>query len=148
MALKLSTGLRNAMLDSSSLKGAMDGSVIRLYAGNEPSTADAALDSATLLCEVSVNGDGTGVTLAASAQNAAITKNPNESWFGEVLTSGTATFFRMVIPANDDGTLSTTQQRIQGTVAAAGGDAYIANPSIVQGESQSLDYLTFALPSA
>lgn len=148
MALKFSTGIRNAILDSSSLKGAVDGSVIRLYAGTAPSTADAALGTATLLCEVSVNGDGTGISMAASAAGGVLQKDPNESWFGSVDTSGTASFFRIVDAVADDGTLSTVQQRIQGTVAAAGGDAYLASPSLVQGNSQSIDYFAIALPTA
>lgn len=147
MAIKLSTGIRNTILATSSLKDAVDGKVIRLYEGAVPETADASIESATMLCEVSVNGDGTGISMASSASAGVLKKNSNESWFGSVDTSGTATFFR-IVDDSDDGSLSTSQERIQGTVADAGADAYLANPSLVQGNSQSIDYFAIALPTA
>jgi len=53
MALKLSTALRNAMLESQPLKLAMDNCVLKVYSGTQPATADAA-PTGTLLCTYSV----------------------------------------------------------------------------------------------
>lgn len=147
MTLKVSTGARDALLATSPLRDIVGGMVMRLYAGAQPSTADAALGAATLLCEISVNGDGTGVSFETSATSGVLRKEPVESWYGPILTSGTATFFRMEVPS-DDGSLSTTALRLQGTVASAGGDAYLPNTSLIQGGSQAIDYFSVAVPAS
>lgn len=147
MTLKVSTGARNALLAESSLRDAMDGMVLRIYAGAVPSTADASIGSATLLSEVSVNGDGTGISMESTADNGVLRKTSSESWYGEILTSGEATFMRVVAP-DDDGALSTSAVRFQGTVAAAGGDVYIPDPQLIQGDSQAIDYFAVALPAS
>ena len=147
MALQLSTNLRNVMLGSGSLKSEMDGAVIQFYSGTMPASADAALLSGNvLLCTVSLNGGATGGTLAAPATLGVIQKSANEVWTGTVAVSGAATFFRMVQPA-DTNALSITDSRIQGTVAAAGGDAYLANVNLVAGNPQNVSYFSLALPT-
>lgn len=145
--LQLSTNLRNVMLASGSLKSEMDGAVIQIYAGVQPASADAALTvDNVLLCTVSLNGGATGGSLAAPALNGVIQKNPNEVWTGNVVVSGTATWFRMVKPA-DTNALSLTDSRIQGSIAVAGGDAYLASTSLVAGNPVSLSYFSLALPT-
>lgn len=52
MALKLSTALRNAMLESGDLKHSMSNCVLKIYSGAQPLTADTA-PSGTLLCTYS-----------------------------------------------------------------------------------------------
>ena len=52
MAIKTSTGLRNAMLATGSAKAALDGGRINIYAGAAPATADDAVGGATLLCAI------------------------------------------------------------------------------------------------
>ena len=147
MALQISTALRNIMLGSGSLKSAMDGAVIQIYAGTKPAGADAPLlPDNVLLCTVSLNGGATGGTLAAPAQNGVIQKNPNEVWTGTILVSGVATWFRMVQPA-DTNAQSLTDPRVQGTVATAGGDAYLASTSLVAQRPLSLSYFSLALPT-
>ena len=47
MALKASTGLRNAMMTTGSLKSRLDLGFIKIYAGTVPATADDTLGSAT-----------------------------------------------------------------------------------------------------
>ena len=53
--LKVSTGLRNAMLDTAPLRDALDLGFLKLYSGTEPATADADLGAAVLLVTISVN---------------------------------------------------------------------------------------------
>lgn len=145
--LKESTGLRNAMLVTGSLKSVMDGGFIKIYAGTIPETADAALDSATLLRTVTVDGDGvSGLTLGTVATNGQLPKNAAETWKGTNVATGLATFYRHVT-ASDDGTLSTTQARIQGKVAEFGAEMNLANPTLTSGIEQELKYYLVALPT-
>lgn len=144
--MKASTGLRNHMLASGSLKGALDGGEIRIYAGTVPATADAAIGSATLLCTITLEGGATGITFAAAAADGVLQKNASEEWSGTNADSGTATFFRHVIDS-DDGSASTTALRIQGTVNTVGADLNLSSTSLVAAAEQTIDYYSVAIPT-
>lgn len=143
---KQSTGLRNYMLDTGSFKAAMDGGFVKIYAGTIPSSANDSLGGATLLCTISNNSTATGLTVEAVAADGVITKTIAEVWSGVNVATGTASFFRFVTAA-DDGTLSTTQRRWQGTVGIAGHDMNISDTALVSAAPQLIDYATFALPT-
>jgi len=146
--MQLSSGIRNFLMSDGSLKAALDGSVIRLYSGTAPTSAnDAVPAGATELCVVSVDASGTGVTFEASSQPGLVLKTASEVWEGTVAANGTATWFR-VTTAADDGSASTTMTRLQGSVAQAGGDMQITNPDLVSGEPQRVDYLSIVMPAA
>lgn len=145
--MKLSTGFRNALLATGSLKDTMDGKVIKIYNGVVPTSADAALSGNTLLVTITESGDGvTGLTFDSPAVSGVISKASAESWQGTVDTSGTATFFRMETIA-DDGTLSTTAVRIQGDIALAGADMNISNTALVAAAVQTVDYFVIGAPA-
>ena len=153
MTIKTSTGLRNAMLSGATLKVTMEALVssastgfIKLYGGTVPADADGALGGATLLCTVSNASGATGLLFDTAAAAGILAKKPSEAWSGVNVASGTATFYRHVI-TGDDGTSSTTQKRIQGTIATAGADMNISNPVLVNAAPQALDFYTVALPS-
>lgn len=115
MSTKVSTGLRNKVLDTGSLKARLSGSFVDIYSGTEPATADAALGAAVKLVRVSLASTATGVTFGAAAAGV-LPKNGSETWSGLGIAAGTATFYRIVV-TGDDGTLSTTQERVQGAAA-------------------------------
>lgn len=146
MSLKASTGLRNKMLDTGSLKSRLDGGFIKIYAGAVPTDADATLGSATLLCTITKNGDGvTGLTLAAAAVSGAISKN-TDVWSGTNATSGTATFWRF-IKTGDTGAASTTDERLQGLAATSGAELILTSTALAGGAPQNIDYFSVALPA-
>lgn len=147
MTIKLSTGLRNAMLATGSFKSIMDGGFLKIYGGAIPATANAALGAATLLCTISNNSTGTGVTFDGTPVDGVMVKEPSEVWSGINAASGTATFYRFVTAA-DDGSDSTTQSRIQGTVGTAGADGNISSTALVSAAPQAVDYFSLALPTA
>lgn len=147
MALKLSTGFRDHLLTTGDLQSALDGGVIRIYSGTEPATADAALAGNTLLCTISNNSTGTGITMAATAASGVLGKNSAEIWSGSIVASGTASFYRFS-PLTDDGALSTTVRRLQGSVATAGADLNFSSTAFVSGNSKSIDTFDIALPTA
>jgi hypothetical protein len=147
MTIKTSTGLRNALLGTGSLKATLNLGSMKIYAGSLPADADQAIGAATLLCTVTNNATATGLTFDAAAANGVITKAPAEIWRGVNAATGVATFYRYVAPG-DDGTLSTTQPRVQGSIATAGGDLNLSSTSLTATASQTVDYYSLSLPTA
>jgi hypothetical protein len=147
MSFKYSTGLRTGMLGSQGFKALMDNCVLKIYAGAEPATADAELGAATLLCTLTVGGDGsTGLTFAPPAAGV-ITKNTSESWTGTASGTGVGTFFRVVKSADTEAA-STTDLRIQGSVGTLGADMNLSSASFTSGTPFTLNYFSSALPTA
>lgn len=144
MSIKASTGLRTQMLGSSSLKSIFDaGSEIRIYSGTVPAAADDAIGSATLL--VTIKNGASGTTFGAAALGV-LAKNPSETWSGVNVATGTPSFYRHVLTA-DDGTVSTSAPRYQGTVGVVGADMNLTAPTLTSGATQTLDYHSVALPA-
>lgn len=143
--MKRSTGLRNYMLSTGSFKGAMDGSVIKIYSGSQPLSADDPLSvGSVLLCTISVNGSGTGLTMSPAAANGQLSKNTGEVWSGTVAANGTAAFFRMETTA-DDGTSSTTAIRLQGSIGLDGADLNFATVSLVIGNLRQINFFVVSI---
>jgi len=143
---KLSTGLRDHMLVTGSVKSGLDGGVIRIYSGAVPADADAALGGATLLVTISNNDLGTGITLDASASNGVAVKNTTETWSGTVASTGVATFFRYS-GLTDAGTLSTTERRLQGTVGTALADLLVSSTTFTATNLRQIDSFNVAMPA-
>lgn len=146
MTMYLSTGLRNKLLDANPLKTIFAAGFLKIYAGAVPADADAAV-TGTLLCTISIGSSGTGINFAASAASGVISKSGSETWSGVNAASGTATYFRHVA-VGDDGTLSTTQARIQGTVSTAGANLNLSNVALTSTATQTIDYYSFGLPAS
>ena len=146
MAFQVSTGLRNYMLDTGSFKAAMDLGLLRIYEGTVPTSVEDALGVATILCEVTVDGLGTGGTWEASAASGIISKNTAETWQGVNSDSGTATFFRFVQPV-DTGTADPAELRIQGLVGLVGAELNLSSVTLTVGATQTINHFNVALPS-
>lgn len=151
MTTKASTGLRNHMLATGSLKAALDGGFLELYGCPEvsiPATADAALDPAVhkLLARIYSDGTSAGLTLSPTAADGFIEKLDSQTWTGTVIESGTVRFFRFV-DASDAGGLSITLPRLQGTVARAGADLNITSVDLAVGAPQAVNFFSIALPA-
>lgn len=148
MAIKSSTGLAAALITTSDLKTIFDGGLIKFYDGTEPATADAAV-AGSLLWTVSVGGDGTGLTFENTPSGRAMVKTVAESWSGAT-TAGTVTYWRLVA-AGDDGTLSTTQARVQGNCGStAGSDMYMSSTTLVTNASltaKSISAFSVGIPT-
>jgi hypothetical protein len=147
MTTKASTGLRNHMLATGSLKAALDGGFLELYQGPEPATADAPIDPAQHKLLVRIYSDGTsaGLTLSSTAADGFIEKS-TQTWSGTNIDTGTVQFFRFVGPS-DSGALSTTLARLQGTVARAGADLNITSVELTAGAPQAVNFFSIALPA-
>lgn len=142
MAFKFSTEIRRQQCFEGSLKSILDNSVIRLYSGPIPQNADAPLAGNVMLCEISANGQP--LTFDSVSTSTTLTKNLSEVWQGDVQTSGTASFFRLVKPS-DTGATSTQEVRIQGSVGGPAEDLTISNPVLTQGAPQRIEYFAISL---
>lgn len=143
--IKLSTGLRESLAITGSLKRSLDGGLIRIYTGPVPASADAALGGASLINEISVSGDGTPVTWEATAPGGVLVKNVGETWIGENLASGNPTFFRYVL-SGDAGGSSTSAIRFQGSAGALGSDMFISTLPLVEGAPLSFSVFQITVP--
>ena len=147
MAFKISTGLRNHLLTGGSLKDGLDVMVVRIYSGAVPTSADDSVGSAVLLCVLSKNGGGTGVTFEDSPVAGVLSKDDAEEWYGEIVESGTASFFRGSA-ITDAGGSSTTELRIQGTVGLVGADFLVRDVVFVEGDEQRADSCNIGMPES
>jgi hypothetical protein len=149
--LKASTGLRDAMLDSDSLRGAMEGGnggCIRVYSGTPPATADDAV-TGTLLLTITTSGITTGTagsTLILSAPSGGVVSKEATAWTGTAVATGVPTYFRHVASL-DDGTLSTTQKRIQGDVGLVGAVLNFGVSTLTSGVAYPIDACNYRFPT-
>lgn len=144
---KLSTGLVTALMGNSGMREALTGMHLYIYAGAEPASADASIGAATLLCDLSGNGDGSALAFDAAPADGILLKDATQAWQGTNLAGGTATFFRIATPA-DTGALSTTAVRIQGDVAVIGGNLNISSTTLTSGAPQTVEYFAIGMPRA
>jgi len=149
MALKVSTGMRNALLDTGSLASTLAAGFIHIYSGTAPTDGDNAIGSAganTLLCTITIDGLGTGINMDATATAGVLPKAPAETWKGTNAASGLASFYRHVA-VGDSGALSTTEPRLQGAIALANAEMNFTNTTLTASADQNVDYYTVTLPT-
>lgn len=146
MTIKVSTGLRNKVLDTGSMKSRITGMVMKIYTGAEPATADAAV-TGTLLCTVSDNATGAGLSFEAAAVDGVLAKLSSQVWKGVNAATGVAGYFRLA-NTSDAGSASTTEERIQGSVGQAGADLNLTNTTLTNGVDQPISYFVVSQPTA
>lgn len=145
MTVKLSTGCRQGIAITNSLKALLDNGFVRIYSGAIPASADAALGGATLMNEISAGGGGTPVTWESTAPGGVLSKKVSENWTGNIIVGGTPTFFRYVLAA-DAGDASSSAVRIQGTAGPLGSDMFISELPMVATAPQSFSLFQIAIP--
>lgn len=149
MAIRFSTGLKNALLDTSSLDTLLNDGTIRIYSGAVPASADATLASAVLLNQYTdagaALGAGTGLDFEAAAVAGALGKLTAQVWQGDAVATGTASFFRFVQQADTGGAVP-AEIRIQGTVGGVGAELFVASTSFSISTTYTIDYFSIAIP--
>lgn len=133
MTVQFSTGLANAMLDGQLNSGSgasfADSQSLKIYSGSAPALANTA-ESGSLLATITLPADAFA---AASAKACA----KSGTWSTTASGTGTAGYYR-IVGSGDDGTLSTTQKRIQGTCGQGSGDLSLDNTSIATGQTVTI----------
>lgn len=142
--IKISTGLADAMMDDVGATAALNAAELelRIFSGPEPLTADAELANETLLVTIQVNGGG-GMQFAFTGEGT-IMKDIDQSWLGDVVATGTPTYYRLC-PMSDGNAASTTTVRVQGSVGATG-DLKLGTTTLATGNPQSIDFYQLRLP--
>jgi hypothetical protein len=144
-----STGLRNSILSTGSLKSALDGGRLALYSGTMPANADAAIDAGTLMYTFTVNNDGaTNLNFDTTASDGILMKAPAESWQAACVAAGDIAFFRYYLPPDDPMTASVTAVRVQGTVGTSFADLLIAEVTKALADPLTLDHFGVMVPES
>ncbi len=122
----------------------------------EAATAGTAFDYST-----SITGAGAGTGSWTTAQQTAdayglrfedaaagiIEKLASQTWSGVAANAGTSVYFRLVLDS-DDGTLSTTQPRIQGNCSTANSDLNLSSLTFVAGATWTIDTFPLTFPAS
>ena len=141
MAVRLSTGARNAILDSG-LNTLFDtNGAINIYTGSQPASANDDV-SGTLLATLTFSADWIGAASSGTSTLAAITSDTN------VDASGTAGWFRIYNVSEAVGGSSTTKKRIDGAIGTSGSDINFNTVTFVAGGTAAISSLTITLPAS
>lgn len=143
MAFLLSTGLATALAGTDSLKSALDGGEIRVYSGAVPNSADGGIGAAVLLCTFLLDGTD---PLEFEHTGTMVRKPTGDTWSGDAVATGTASFFRVVQSGDTDGT-STSDKRAQGTIGMNNSaDMVLQDVGFTSGLNRVLHNAVFAIP--
>ncbi len=145
MSLKLSTGLRDGLLDTSPFRTLLDASRLKLFSGAAPASADDA--EGTELVSIGSDDADTHCHFEAAAVSGVLSKVSGDVWSGVASATGTATYFRLQLPA-DGGGLSTSALRMQGTIGTSGADLNMSSVSIVSAATQTIDTFDLTMPAS
>lgn len=142
MAIRLSTGARNFILDSG-LNTLFDtDGAINIYSGTIPADADADVGAGTLLATLTLSANWIGAAAAGVMTLAAITSDTN------VDASGTAAWFRIYDISEGVTGSSATKKRIDGTVGTSGADLNFNTVTFVAGGTAAISAFTITLPAS
>ena len=158
MALRLSTGLVNKLMDTGSLKsifndtgGASNGFYIDIYTGVQPAASND-VATGTLVATVSVSGGATGCLFEASATEGELEKNSGQTWQGTALAStsvvGAIGWFRIYPKGTNPAILSTTDARIDGNVGTSNANMTVGSTSITTGAPFLVATFALTMPKA
>lgn len=147
MTTKISTGLRNHLAATGSLRAAFTGNCrISIYAGTEAANADADASGATLLCVITGPAD-VGLDFEAAAVNGNLLKLAAQVWSGDPLANGTATWYRLEV-LGDTRTSSTSALRVQDDIGQVIGGLVFTNPVVTIGTPKALENYALSVVSA
>ena len=147
MALRLSTGLVNKLMDTNSFKTVFANCFLDIYSGPQPASADDAA-TGTKLCTIYRDAVSLGLNFEASATNGELEKSGAETWSGNGVAQGTAGWFRLR-EAGDAGTgASTSASRVDGSVATSGGQLNLGSLTIAVGAPVVISSAAFTLPKS
>ena len=148
MALRLSTGIRQALLDTADFQTEFAVSFINIYTGTQPADADTAA-SGTLLATIYSNNptDTIGISFDPPVLGT-ISKAVAETWAGTALATGTAGWYRLFEAGGNPAILSTTESRIDGNISTSGANMNMSSTTITVGTVQTVSTFDVTLPAS
>lgn len=146
MALSLSTGFRDGILDTNYLQQLLAQGEIRIFSGAAPSSADDT-QTGTLLVTISLlTGSAFNCDFQLTATAGVISKQ-TDTWDGVAVATGTAGYFRYCASTADAGGTSTTEIRIQGAVSTSGAELNMSSVSITSAATTTIDTFDITMPA-
>lgn len=146
MALRLSTGLRQALLGTADFKTEFTACFLNIYTGSQPTSPDD-VASGTLLATIYSDGAAIGISFDAPVLGV-IAKAVAQTWSGTAAATGTAGYFRLYEAATDPSLASTTDSRMDGAIATSGGELNMSSTAVVATAVQTVTSFNVTLPSA
>jgi len=146
MALRLSTGLRQALLGTQDFQTEFALSFINIYTGSQPSSSDDAA-TGTLLATIYSDGAAVGISFDAPVAGV-VSKAVAQTWSGTSVAEGTAGYFRLYEAADNPALLSTTNSRIDGNVATSGANMNMSNTFVANGAVQTVSTFAITMPAS
>jgi hypothetical protein len=142
MATIYSIALENYIAVTGPLRTAVNNCDIAIFSGPVPTAAENAITgSNTLLC--TINNGGTAGTFSATPSNGVLSKTSTETWSGTIAASGTATFWRLYIPATENGQgqdSSFAYYRVQGACGTdVTAEMVLPTTALVSGNTQAIN---------
>lgn len=129
---------------------------INIYSGTMPATADTANSGNTLLCSITLNGAGTGLTFDTNAPNGVMQMPASAVWKGTNAATGTASFWRYnssltdnnsATPTGTPGSATNAQYRLQGTCGTdATSSLLLTSTALVSSNVTQLNAVQFIIP--
>lgn len=154
MALRLTDGLRNHILQVSSVEAALTLGFLMIYSGSQPASAN---DAATgvRLATIAVDGGAIGLTFDAIVVAGTLPKAAAEVWNGTAGATGTAGWFRFhELDTNKATTEASADaggsgvKALDGSIAVSGADLNMSNVSVVSGATQTVTDFNIVQPAA
>lgn len=143
MAVRLSTGARNALLGTSGFKELFNGGKINIYSGAQPASADYT-EPGTLLVTIT-EGSGTAMLDFGTAAAGVLPKE-SAAWSGLGVAAGVAGWFRLYGTAGTSGS-SSSEIRVDGNVGISGADMTMSNTSIAVNQVVTVDSFNVTQPA-
>lgn len=157
MAIKMSTGLRNQLLDANPFKTIFENGYLHIFGGTVPASPNDNINSGTTLLATIYSDGGTadaGLEFEASASGGVLEKASGETWDNNDagnIASGTATFYVFTASGESDGTslgASTSAARFMGTIATSGADLNLSTTSLTSGNTQTINAFSVSIPES
>jgi hypothetical protein len=139
MAIAISTGLKNQLLDSALNTGAGDdfnSGILEIRTGAAPGPDAAA--TGTVLATITVPADAFAAAASGSCAKSGTWQDASAD------AAGTAAHFRLRETGDANG-VSTTLRRIEGTVGQGSGDLSLDNTNIAAGQQVTVNTFTLSL---
>lgn len=146
MALRLSTGLRQALLGTADFRTEFTASFLNIYSGSQPASPNDPA-SGTLLATIYSDGASIGISFDAPVAGV-ISKAVAQTWSGTAGASGTAGYFRLFEASGDPSLSSTTESRMDGAIATSGGELNMSSTAITAAAVQTVTSFDVTLPSS
>jgi hypothetical protein len=149
MALRISTGMRSALLSGTSgagLKGILDGGVLDIFTGAQPVSADYVETGTKLVRISSTSGVGANDGLRFGTASAGVQPLTTPAWTGVVSAAGVAGWFRFYGTGGTSGS-SATEKRMDGACGISGADLTLTHTNLAAASTLTITAANITQPA-